>query len=416
MNTFIAGVRGSCLSAVLSLGLAAVAFVPSGAHAQTIPPLPSLEPTHGNVLEPIFELRPYVNSLMRDIAHARKSVYVDYYILGGEIGREVGKLLRKKHQEGIDVRIMLDPHLGIVGRLKDQVRTMVRFLEREKVPFRRSVIRKAGPVLHSWSEDHNKLVIIDQEVAYVGGANISDQFVSYNDLMLRTSGPVVSRIVQQYLHDWELAGNPELAKTIVTDITFEGEGLLEPGSQEGTSTVRLVGTGIGRRTYEGALLNAIRSATTSIRVQLHQLNHDPVLDELIAAKERGVRVQALLDPTNIDNYIPLVNMGPRGILNAYAVTRLQEAMVDVRFVKLREPFDAYHMKLGIFDDHNMLVGTANWDYLATRSATETVLEVAGGPAIERISAWFDRSWENDSETPQVGYIAHVINWMYRLFN
>lgn len=415
MKDPIAGASGSRVRTVLLLGLV-FSFLPSWVRAQLIPPLPSLEPTHDNVLEPVFELRPYVNALMRDIAHARQSVYVDYYILGGEIGREVGKLLRKKLREGVDVRVMLDPHLGVVGKLRDQVRSLIRFLEREKIPYRKAVIRRAGTVLHSWSEDHNKLVIIDREVAYVGGANITDQFIHYNDLMLRSSGPVVGKLVEQFLHDWELAGVPDVARAIVTEITYDGQGLLEPGSREGTSTVRLVGTGIGRRTFEGALLNCIDSARSSIRVQLHQLNHDPVLDALIAAKQRGVNVQALLDPTNIDNYIPLVKSGPRGIFNAYAVTRLQEAQVDVRFVKLREPFDAYHMKLGVFDDEVMLIGTANWDYLANRSSTETVFEVAGGPAVGTIRQWFDHSWHEDSEVPQVGYIAQVINFVYRLFN
>lgn len=378
-------------------------------------PLPSLEPTHDNDLFPIFGMERYMGNLEEDIHEAKKSVYIDLWCLGGESGLRIARHLARKTKQGIDVRVMLDPGLGVLPALKVEGKQVLEYLQAEQVPMRTPRTRPAGWIIRTHTEDHNKLSVIDGKVAYVGGTNIADRFKAYNDLQIRCRGPVVGQLEQQFLHDWEVAGKPA-REPLPSDLRYTGTGMLAYGStKKQLATVRLVGTGIGRLTYHDALINLLKSARSSIRVQVHQLGHDPVLDEIIAAKDRGVDVQVLLDPTNIDNFVPLFGRGPRGIFNAYAVKRLQEAGVAVRFLEVDPDHSAYHMKLGIFDDEWVFVGTANWTHLESETNTETNLELAGGRLPKILRDSFDKLWIEATVEPEVGYLARLINYLYRKF-
>ncbi|MBI4863896.1 MAG: phosphatidylserine/phosphatidylglycerophosphate/cardiolipin synthase family protein [Candidatus Riflebacteria bacterium] len=376
-------------------------------------PLPSLEPVHGNRVEPIYGIRPHVERLKQDIRQAKNRIYCDLYILGGRIGAEVAVELVRRHREGLDVRVIIDRHLGTLRVLRQEIRAVKKIFDHAKVPLRIAALRNGGTILHRYTEDHNKLVVIDGRITYTGGTNVTDHFFKYFDLQVRVEGPVAALVEQQFLYDWELAGMSSFSQP--PDLMSTASGLLENQSAEGLSTIRLVGTGVGRQTFYGALLNAIRSARSSISVQVHQLNEDTVLDELIRAKNRGVNVRALLDPTNVDNLIPLIHSGPRVLFNAHAVVRLGEASVPVRFVSLDDGYDAYHMKLGVFDRKVLLVGSANWDYLGPHSATETVLEIAGGDCVREVADRFDTAWDNHSTTPAVGYFSRLLNYLMRLY-
>lgn len=138
-----------------------------------------------------------------------------------------------------------------------------------------------------------------------------------------------------------------------------------------------------------------------------------LVSELVAAHQRGVQVRVVLDPVSIDQFVPLIHHGPRGLFNAFAVRRLKEAGVDVRFVKLPEDFITYHMKLAIFDDKVLFVGSANWDDLAMTRAGETVMEIAGGPVVDHVVSWFQHVWEYQSTEPEFGLVARAFNFLYR---
>jgi phosphatidylserine/phosphatidylglycerophosphate/cardiolipin synthase-like enzyme len=395
-----------------ALALAALTLGPLAPASRAQATYPRPVPRHDNQVELVFTLPGYVDRLLGDIAEAERSVYLDHYLLGGKVGTRVARALAARARAGLDVRVLLDGWLGTAGKFRREARKVRKVLDREGVPWRPAVTRE-GSGIRRRVVDHNKLAVVDRRIAYVGGTNVSDIWLDYNDLMLRVEGPVVADVVTQFVHDWDLAGSPE-AGLPTTDRLLVAEGLLESRSAPGLSTVRLVGTGPGRRTFEGALLNNLRSAERSIEVQVHQLHHEQALHELVLAHRRGVAVRVLLDPTDIDEQVPLVG-GPRGIFNAFAVKTLKEAGVPVRFVRLGEEFDAFHMKLGIFDGQVLLAGSPNWDRRGAEVLTETALEVSGGDAVVAIRHWFDTNWDGRSEDPEVGNTAELINWFLRKF-
>lgn len=412
-TTPAAGAGAAALAWILVAGLTLLGAPAARCATLRATPWPVPAAVHGNQIDLVFGLPAYVERLQGDLARARRSILVDFYVLGGVHGTSVAELLVRRAREGLDVRVLLDPHFGTVPAVKRETIPVRQLLERGGVPLRRSALRRGGWVLHRWVEDHNKLAVIDGEVAYVGGTNIVDVCANYNDLMMRVRGPATTHIEEQFERDWAHAAGPPGPRP--EDIRMPAGPLLVNQSSPGYSTVRVVGTGIGRATFVGAVVNALRASRSRVAVCVHQLNYDLLIDELIRAHRRGVSVRVLLDPSKLRALG--LDLGDRfkGVANAHAVARLREAGVPTRFITLDDGFDAYHMKLALFDGRVLIAGSANWDRLGCVNACETDLEIAGGPAVSAVDRWFERTWQEHATPARVGIFAHALNDLARLY-
>src|SRR5207253_8887010 len=94
-----------------------------------------------------------------------------------------------------------------------------------------------------------------------------------------------------------------------------------------------------------AALAAMAAARDSIAIEMFVLNDQLVLDELVTAARRGVRLRVLLDPSQPQN--------------ADALALLHAAGASVRFY-LQAGDELLHAKLGIFDRSTVLLGSRNW--------------------------------------------------------
>ena len=115
----------------------------------------------------------YFPRLCADIDAAQHSIYLETYIFAAdETGRMVADALRRAAARGVVVRMLLDGY-GSAELSKawlDELRAakiQVQWFRREISPFtlRRSRMRRLRRM-------HRKLVVMDGEVAFVGGINI----------------------------------------------------------------------------------------------------------------------------------------------------------------------------------------------------------------------------------------------------
>src|SRR5262249_52851654 len=155
-----------------------------------------------NQTEAIFGSTAYGTRLLADLAAAQHEILLDYYVLGGNIGTRVARTLAERQKAGVTVQVLLDSHCGTVPRLRKEGRAALAVLKDGQVPCRWGLSRPGGWLLHPYTEDHNKLVVIDGQVAYTGSANLSDSFSRFNDLMVRVVGPAVADLRALFVFDW----------------------------------------------------------------------------------------------------------------------------------------------------------------------------------------------------------------------
>jgi phosphatidylserine/phosphatidylglycerophosphate/cardiolipin synthase-like enzyme len=175
--------------------------------------------------------------------------------------------------------------------------------------------------------DHVKLLIVDGVEAIVGGINWGTHSRVNHDFDVLAVGPVVDNLERVFRQDLALAG--EAAS-------------LPPGAADRQVQVLVTHPGEGIR---AAALAEISAARQSIDIEMFVLSDRLVLDALTSAARRGVRVRAILDPTQPQN--------------AAAMSELEAAGATVRMY-VQAGDELLHAKVGIFDRQIVLFGSCNW--------------------------------------------------------
>jgi len=103
-------------------------------------------------------------------------------------------------------------------------------------------------------------------------------------------------------------------------------------------------------------ISAIRSASTSLELEVYVFSYRELADELISAHERGVKVRVLLEPTLYGN-------NP----NLQTAEYLREGGVEVRWAT---PSRTNHAKYLIIDGRLVLMGSHNWSWHAMNENRE----------------------------------------------
>ncbi len=155
-------------------------------------------------------------SLLEAIAQAREHIHLEYYIyLPDRTGTALRDALVERARAGVEVRLLLDA----VGSGKT------------KRAFLQPLVDAGGevawfhPMRLQWFwkrpwlnlRTHRKIVVIDGEVGFTGGINVTDEEDerlrpdAYRDLHLRLEGDVVRELELVFIEDWAYAtGQPPM--------------------------------------------------------------------------------------------------------------------------------------------------------------------------------------------------------------
>jgi phosphatidylserine/phosphatidylglycerophosphate/cardiolipin synthase-like enzyme len=334
----------------------------------------------GNRLDVLVDGEEALPAIAEAIRGARSSVHIanwhaspDFKLTREDGSPTLRDLLAVTAQRGVDVRLLLwaGPPLPAFQPTRRLVRAeQRRFTENTSV---RCVLDSRERTLHC---HHEKLVIVDDEVAFVGGVDFTalegdrhdssehlpDRPICWHDLMTRLRGPVVADVANHFRQRW-------------TEVA--GEDLPEPPVQPeaGTTNVQFLRT-VPDRTYDFApkgeftildsYLRALRSARELIYLE-NQFFWSPEVAEIVHEK--------LCDPPSEDFRVVLVL--PRKPSNGADTTRGQLGrLIDadsdgvvgnsrlVAATITTHDGDAsapvyVHAKLGIVDDAWMTIGSAN---------------------------------------------------------
>lgn len=167
----------------------------------------------GNRLRVIETGRERLETILQLIAEAKESLRLIFYIFNSdESGTQVRDALVAAAQRGVTVRILLDGY-GCSGAepdffqpIQDEGGHFCLFLPAYG---RRYLIR-----------NHQKLVIADEKVAIIGGANIHNSYLQdegerhWRDLWVRVEGPIVPPAARYFdsLYRWTTTKGAKLRK------------------------------------------------------------------------------------------------------------------------------------------------------------------------------------------------------------
>jgi cardiolipin synthase len=244
-------------------------------------------------MEVLIDGDEFFKRLENTVIAARRSVHLQTYIFDNDdYALGFGRLLKKRSSE-VDIKVLMDglgsimaggvdhetipdhhvPPTDLCVYLKDGSRVKVRRLPNIWLTF-----------------DHTKSIIIDRQVAFVGGMNIGREYrYVWHDMMVQVKGPVVSDLQEEFTRTWEFAGaSGDLALLTSYD---EHESKKAGGP---VYPVRLLKTRIGHSQIYRAQLAAIKRAKRYIFIENPYLSDDVILHELIMARHRGVDVRVIL--------------------------------------------------------------------------------------------------------------------------
>lgn len=328
--------------------------------------------------------------VMQEIAAARKSIHFETYLLNGEDGKALCDLLIQKKKEGLEVKVLLDPFFQkFEARMKkdDPLYQMGKYLEENGVEFAAYPLGKLSGSLTP--SEHAKILVVDDNIAYVGGTNIDDTF--NHDVNVKITGPAAADIRRFFDESWAVSTHedPDLLG-LATDPEIH------------CGNLRMFSTGPSRSTVRQAILDNIRTAAKSIHVEMFTLTDDEIVDELKLAQKRGVDVKLLLCDNKEIFHLPTFH-----IPNLPTAIQARDAGLDVRYYA-NDEFTQMHSKLAIFDGKKVMIGSANWIHHASRGIHEYYAEISDPDLAQAAEAQFAGDWNNHGvavEEPNLAYRA-----------
>jgi cardiolipin synthase len=269
--------------------------------------------------------------------------------------------------------------------------------------------------------DHRKFLIIDHAIAFVGSANVGNEYLyeipldpaigmfaeaeqrarqhqpeawpKWQESMLRIRGPIVQSLSKEFNLRWEiLGGHPVTLPAIVP----------EAGSVEVKMVVQRPGTGQISTYY----LDAIRGAKENILIASPYVSHDLLLNALIDASRRGVEV-VLVVPGDT-NDVPI----SRDIFRSHTQHLLKSGIM-IYENNLR----MFHSKIMIVDNQWVTLGSFNLNYRSVAHDQELNLVVHSRQLADEIVKRIFEPYRQQSHKLEAAYSSALapIYWIIAPF-
>jgi len=295
------------------------------------------------------------------IERARQRISFEMYIFSDDaIGRRFAEALSRAALRGVEVRLLYDyvgcrltPREFFDGMRADGVQTRVYHGYRGWRPRFWRLFRR----------NHRKTVVVDGQVAFTGGLNISTEWMpvseggdDWRDAAIEVRGPAVAAIESVFLATW----NRRAAKSLRLDPAA----LVTPSAVGSTPLAVVSNSERGERfAIRRAALHAIRASRERLTIANPYFVPDGgILTALREAAQRGVDVRVLV-PRESDAHI--LDAAARGCF-----TRLLSAGVRI----WESPF-VVHTKAVLVDDTFVSIGSYNLDHRSLAYNLEMVVNV-----------------------------------------
>ena len=296
-------------------------------------------------------------SIFDGIESAKDYILVQFYIVKDDVlGRKLKTKLIQKAKENIDVYFLYD-EIGSNKLPGAYIQDM-----QDKGIKTSSFHTTKGKANHFQLNfrNHRKIVIVDGKIAYLGGHNVGDEYVSkhpkfgfWRDTHVKVEGPVVKLIQFCFTQDWYWA------TTRIPDLSWELH-KAENGFEE--ALIVASGPADPLETCSLMFVHSIHMAKERIWIASPYFVPDQqVLSALKLATLRGVNVRVLI-PEKPDHLIVYL-----------ASFSYYEDILSIGIKLYRYTAGFMHQKVFLVDSTCAAVGTANLDNRSFRLNFELTL-------------------------------------------
>lgn len=287
--------------------------------------------------------------LLEELDKAKKFIFLEFFIIDkGNMLNTIIDVLKKKVDEGVEVRIMYDGFGSLFTMHKDFCE------ELESYGIKCRVFSPLKPIIsfHYNYRDHRKLCIIDGEIVYTGGFNIADEYINakkrfgyWKDGGIKINGNVVNSYVVMFLELWNIDNKIDEYNKYVN--SFYKIGVKDNGYVIGYGTNPLFDNELGKKIY----LDIINTACDYVYIMSpYLILDDEMLSSLRYASLRGVDVKIFMPSIPDKKFVYY--------LGRSYYEELVEVGIDIYEYKL----GFNHSKIFLSDDIKAVVGTINLDY------------------------------------------------------
>jgi cardiolipin synthase len=316
--------------------------------------------------------------MLAAIARAKVSIHLEVYAFAfSGVGERFVEALARAAGRGVGVGVVIDGWGSARGG-----RAVA------------SALRAAGCTVEIYNRlrallvgrfgrNHRKLLLVDDEVAFLGGINIGDENLErkghsvWADLALQIRGPQCAQLAQMIRRE----PRREIASAMRIHLSALGGGW------------RL------RRRYLKAIAGARR------RIQIahgYFLPDRGIVRSITAAARRGVEVRLLLAGRSD---VPLSHAATKG---------LHRRLLSAGIVIHEWSRSTLHAKVATVDGNLLLIGSFNLDPFSLTNL-EALVEVGDAPVVARADAWIEAHCSRSPRISSVETSSRLQAWLLDRF-
>ena len=281
----------------------------------------------------------FYNLMLNDIVRAKEFIYLETYKFANDyIGIKFRDALTRKAHQGVKVKILIDSWgRGPVSEsfFEEMIRYggEVKFFEKIKI--------NSDIFTRGHRRDHRKMLIIDDEIFYMGSMNITGYNLNWRELILRGNGEMAIMFRKVFLQNFEAFNPYNLSHKINYSKT------LKHGDFELVRDVPSIPIQRIKKKY----VQLIKKAESQVVIETPYFLPGFLLRKaLIDAAKRGVDVKVIMPKTSDVRMIDILRNKYFGLLYKNKVNLLFYVPHNL------------HAKLLLIDNRIFSITSANFDY------------------------------------------------------
>lgn len=326
-------------------------------------------------------------TMLEAIQKAKHSINFETFIYWkGKIGRKFAKALAERARAGVEVQVLLD-WVGSSRLDSAEIDLMLKS---------GVIVERYRPVeWHTLSRfnnrTHRKILVIDGVIGFTGGVGVADQWMGdaqdknhWRDSHFEIVGPVVAQLQAAFLDNWLSTHERVLhGPKYFPELESRGESLsqvFKSSPEEGSGSVRLM------------YLFAIAHAQESILIaSAYFVPDDFVIEELVRAMMRGVKVEIIVPGEEIDTNV-----------TRFASRACWGDLLDAGVKIYEYQRTMFHCKYLVIDGKFVSVGSTNFDQRSFRLNDECNLNVFDeGLATEMVITFEEDKAHSELQTQEM---------------